>query len=163
MNVSYDIAETRFNTEIRRMIETCTFDPHIVPAGRKYIFSGGNNNDSRDFYAKNIGVHDQPIYLLARTNNITGTLNNENRRSYLKIVSEKKKPVFGIWEGVQSTYFDTVSVEGTTEATNDTEIRISQYQYDQDSVIKIDHYGNFITLRTQVDFKSAIGKWRKNK
>ena len=68
-----------------------------------------------------------------------------------------------MWVTESSKWTDTVSVEGTTEATNDTEIRILQYQYEQDSVIKIDHYGRYETLTITADFPGAFGSWGKNK
>ena len=95
MSVSYEIAETRFNTEIRRMLESFTFDPHIDPAGRKYIFTHVNFVDSKSFHGNNSNEHSRPIYLIARTNNTTGKLEEKNRTSYLAIAKEQKKT--SIW------------------------------------------------------------------
>ena len=106
----YREAEDRYNLVER--VGSLTYDPNPDPNGVE--FHCAERADASRFYADYSPTGTtKPIFIVARTNNTSGSLNDTNKIEYEKLINSNPPQIafFGKWCGCT----DTSSVEVTTE------------------------------------------------
>ena len=83
----YRDAKTRFERDPKRQGDF-TYDPNIDPNGEEFHF-GIDPNAGPIFYGANKAPDtDDPIFIVARTQNRTGSLKSDNEVPKLQLISE---------------------------------------------------------------------------
>lgn len=128
----YREAEDRYNSVER--VGSLTYDPNPDPNGVE--FHCAERADASRFYADYSPTGTtEPIFIVARTNNTSGPLDDTNKIEYEKLINSNPPQIafFGKWCDYDTCYTDTSSVEATTED----EIQNMSFRFGQRVVFKI--------------------------
>ena len=109
----YRDAKTRFESNPNRQGDF-TYDPNIDPNGEEFHFGKVDPNAGPIFYGANKAPDtDDPIFIVARTQNRTESLKSDNEVQYRELIDNNRKAFFGRWMSPTSEQvcIDTSAVE----------------------------------------------------